>query len=304
MGVEERFGEFSKPNYFSRVDSDHVLELFIGLDEQGRKAIELRSLFAPRKITGTASIEVNQYKREEYNTIRFSLVNDEVSGLYYKFCDDIIEQTRDIHEKTEGYQAVVNRFFMWKKTFIPGNKNLLTEPEIMGLIGELLFLKNDLSKRIGLADALRAWSGQELTHKDFSAGESWYEIKTIHRGKASVKISSIEQLESDNEGELIVYSLEKMSEAYKGITLNELVLDTMNLFETQEEKEDFWAKVSLHGYEFNNYYDSFVFEISNSTKYSVREGFPRLQKNLLPKAIIKASYELQLTDIKEFELSE
>ena len=191
MGVEERFGEFSKPNYFSRVDSEHVLELFIGLDEQGRKAIELRSPFVPRKITGTASIEVNQYKREEYNTIRFSLVNGEVSGLYYKFCDDIIEQTRDIHEKSEGYQAVVNRFFMWKKTFVSGNKNLLTEPEIMGLIGELIFLKNDLSKRVGLTDALRSWSGQELTHKDFSAGESWYEVKTIHRGKASVKISFI-----------------------------------------------------------------------------------------------------------------
>lgn len=304
MGVEERFGEFSKPNYFSRVDSEHILELFIGLDEQGRKAIELRAPFVPRKITGTASIDVNQYKREEYNTIRFSLANNEVSGLYYKFCDDIIDQTRDIHEKSEGYQAIVNRFFMWKKTFVPGNKNLLTEPEIMGLIGELLFLKNDLSKRVGLSEALRAWSGQELTHKDFSAGESWYEIKTIHRGKSSVKISSIEQLESDNMGELIVYSLEKMSEAYKGITLNELVLDTMNLFETQEEKEDFWSKVSLHGYEFNNYYDSFVFEISSSTKYSVKEEFPRLQKQLLPKAIIKASYELQLTDIKEFELFE
>ena len=304
MGVEERFGEFLKPNYFSRVDSEHILELFIGLDELGRKAIELRAPFIPRKITGTASIDVNQYKRQEYNTIRFSLANDEVSGLYYKFCDDIIEQTRDIREKMEGYQTVINRFFMWKKTFVPGNKNLLTELEIMGLIGEVLFLKNDLSKRIGLTDALRAWSGQELTHKDFSAGESWYEVKTIHRGKPSVKISSIEQLESDNIGELIVYSLEKMSEAYNGITLNKLILDTMNLFETQEEKEDFWSKVSLHGYEFNNYYDSFVFEISNCSKYSVCEGFPRLQKHQLPKAIVKASYELQLTDIKEFELHE
>lgn len=304
MGVEERFGEFSKPNYFSRVDSEHVLELFIGLDELGRKAIELRAPFIPRKITGTASIDVNQYKRQEYNTIRFSLANDEVSGLYYKFCDDIIEQTRDIREKMEGYQTVVNRFFMWKKTFVPGNKNLLTEPEIMGLIGEVLFLKNDLSKRIGLTDALRAWSGQELTHKDFSAGESWYEVKTIHRGKPSVKISSIEQLESDNIGELIVYSIEKMSEVYNGITLNKLILDTMKLFETREEKEDFWSKVSLHGYEFNDYYDSFVFEISNCSKYSVREGFPRLQKHQLPKAIVKASYELQLTDIKEFELRE
>lgn len=304
MRVEERFGEFLKPNYFSRVDSEHVLELFIGLDEQGRKAIELRSPFVPRKITGTASIDVNQYKREEYNTIRFSLSNDEVSGLYYKFCDDIIEQTRCLREKSEGYQTVVNRFFMWKKTFVPGNKCLLSESEIMGLIGEILFLKNDLSKRIGLSNALQAWSGQELTHKDFSAGESWYEVKTIHRGKTTVKISSIEQLESNNNGELIVYSLEKMSEAYNGISLNKLVLNTMNMFETQQEKEDFWSKVSMHGYEFNNYYDSFVFEISNCSKYSVYEGFPRLQKNQLPKAIVKASYELQLTDIKEFELHE
>lgn len=304
MGVEERFREFSKPNYFSRVDAEHILELFIGLDEQGRKAIELRASFVPRKITGTASIDVNQYKRKEYNTIRYSLANNEVSGLYYKFCDDIIEQTRSVREKTEGYQAVVNRFFMWKKTFVPGNKNLLTELEIMGLIGELLFLKNDLANRIGLSDALRAWSGQELTHKDFSAGESWYEVKTIHRGKISVKISSIEQLESDNTGELIVYSLEKMSEAYDGITLNKLVLNTMEIFETQEEKEDFWSKVSLHGYEFSDYYDSFVFELSNCSKYLVHDDFPRLQKSQLSKAIVKASYELQLTEIQEFELRE
>lgn len=303
MSVEERFRDFSKPNYFSRVDTTHILELHIGLDENGRKAIELRNAFTPRKIAGTASIEVNQYKKEAYNTIRFSLVNEDVSGLFYKFCDDLIEQTRELKDRAEGYQAITNRFFMWKKAFVPYKGNLLSEPEIMGLIGELLFLKTDLAQRIGCENALRAWSGQELTHKDFSEGDTWYEVKTIHRGKGTVKISSVEQLDSDNSGELIVYSLEKMSEMYNGITLNKLILQTQDLFVSQEDREDFWSKVSLHGYEYNNYYDSFVFEISNRIKYLVDDNFPKLVKDNIPAAIVKASYEIALTEIKAFEIT-
>ena len=75
--IAERFDEFTQPNKFSRVDSDHILELFIGLDDKGRKAIELRDKFTYKKVLSSGAIEVNQYKKEEYNTIRFSLTNTE-----------------------------------------------------------------------------------------------------------------------------------------------------------------------------------------------------------------------------------
>ena len=52
--------------------------------------------------------------------------------------------------------------------FVSSKNNFLTEPEIMGLIGEILFLRGNLAERIGLSNALLSWSGQELTHKDFS----------------------------------------------------------------------------------------------------------------------------------------
>ena len=61
----------------------------------------------------------------------------------------------------------------------------------MGLIGELLYLSGSLAERIGLHDALYSWSGQELTHKDFSFNESWVEVKTISRGRITVRISSM-----------------------------------------------------------------------------------------------------------------
>lgn len=298
--IVEQFESFKRLGYFSRVDATHILELHIGLDEKGRKAIELRAAFTPVKVTGTSAIEVNQYRKDEYNTIRFSLKDDEVSGLFYKFCDDIIEQTRALKDSCDGYRAVTTRFFQWKKMFVLSRSTFLTEPEIMGLIGEILFLKNVLSKEIGLSEALRSWSGQELTHKDFSCKDRWYEVKTISRGNPNVHISSLEQLDSEKEGELIVYSMEKMSAAYNGVSLNKLVLEMCQIFLSREESEDFLAKVALQGYEYNNYYDDFVFEISNVLRYAVGEKFPKLIATNVPKAIAKANYDISLLEIQPF----
>lgn len=304
MDTRERFKKFTIPGYFSRVNSTHIPELHIGLDDKGRKAIELREQFAPRKVTGTTSIEVNQYKKPEYNTIRFSLIDDEVSGLFYKFCDDLIEQTALISEHSESYLAIINRYFQWKKMFVSSKKSLLTEPEIMGLIGEICFLRGYLAEKTGLSEALRSWSGQELTHKDFSYKDTWYEVKAICRGGQTVKISSLEQLESDNDGELVVFSLEKMSENYNGLTLNKLILETRDLFDNIDDREKFISKTALQGYEYNSYYDDFVYESSSCARYLVNDMFPKLTREMLPDAIRKAMYEIALVDISQFEIND
>ena len=304
IDTKELFSKFENANYFSRVDNIHVLELHVGLDEKGRKAIELRSQFKPRKVTGTSAIEVNQYKRPDYNTIRFSLCDEDISGLFYKFCDDLVEQTRNVKEKSEGYTAIIARFFQWKKMFVASKNNFLTEPEIMGLIGEILLLRGHLAERIGLSEALRSWSGQELTHKDFSFDDTWMEAKAVSRGSQTVKISSLEQLDSDVDGELAVHSLEKMSTAYNGITLNKLIFETRNMFLSGDEQDAFMAKVALQGYEYNNYYDDFVYEISSFKRYSVNSNFPKLTHRDLPVAIRKAMYEISLVDIADFEIKE
>ena len=302
MPIKDRFEELKNKNFYSRISVEHILELHIGLDEKGRKSIELRYPFTPRKVTGTSSIEVAQYKKDTYNTIRFSLCDEEISGLFYKFCEDLVEQTKELKDESEGYQTIINRFFQWKKMFVSSKKNFLTEPEIMGLIGEILILRDYLSGKLGLSKALKSWSGQELTHKDFSFDNTWIESKAISRSAQNVKISSLEQLDSDFEGELAIHSLEKMSTEYNGITLNKLILDTQSMFLSNEEKESFMAKVALQGYEYNNYYDDFVYEISSFKRYSVNSDFPKLTHRDLPVAIRKAMYELSLVDIADFEI--
>lgn len=304
MDIRSQFSAFSRPEYFSRIDDEHILDLHIGLDEKGRKSIELRSMFKPVKVTGTSAIDVTQYTKPEYNTIRFSLKDDDMSGLFYKFCEDIIEQTKDLKNEKDGYKAITTRFFQWKKMFVLSKNTFLTEPEIMGMIGEILFLRGPLADEIGLSEALKSWSGQELTHKDFSCSDKWYEVKTISRGNTTVRISSLEQLDSDKNGELIVYSLEKMSPAYNGISLNKLILETRQMFLSADDADTFLAKVAMQGYEYNNYYDEFVFEASGLTRYKVTEQFPKLTHANVPKEITKANYDLALAEIMSFSTKE
>ncbi|SFW22729.1 PD-(D/E)XK motif protein [Ruminococcus flavefaciens] len=304
MTLKERFDTFSVPEYYSRVDTDHILELYIGLDEKGRKSIELRSAFNPRKVKGTSAIEVNQYDNQKYKTIRFSLTDEEISGLFYTFCDDLIEQTRELTDEKGGYNAIVVRFHQWKKMFVSSKKDFLNEAQIMGLIGELLFLRDQLSKRIGLPEALRSWSGQELTHKDFSYGDTWTEVKTIRRSSLTVHISSLEQLDSEHDGELAVYALEKMSTEYNGITLNKLIVDIRNRFSDSDDRDLFMSKVALQGYEYHNYYDDFVFELIYSKNFRVNDTFPKLIPGDVPEAILKATYDIDLNKITDFEIKD
>ena len=64
MNIEKSFKKFDQPNYYSRVDSTHPLDLWYGLDEHGRRCIELRANFKPRPVKGTDAIEINQYSNK------------------------------------------------------------------------------------------------------------------------------------------------------------------------------------------------------------------------------------------------
>lgn len=302
--IRKRFEEFNQPGYASRATANHILDLYIGTDEMSRQMIEFRGFFKPRKISSTASIAVEHFTRPAYITLRFTLLDEEISGLFYVFCEDLIEQTRNLPDATMGYKAITNRFFQWKQMFTGSKKKKLTEFEIMGLIGELLFLKDWLFPRIGIQEALQSWSGQELTHKDFSVGDSWYEIKAISRGNQTVRISSLEQLESLTDGELVVVPLEKMSEEYNGITLNKLYVAICNMITDDDVRDSFIKKITFQGYEYSNFYDSFVYVADTARRYKVTEGFPRLVRSHVPKSIANCVYDILLRDLEPFAIKE
>ena len=298
--IKERFLEIEGKNIFSRINPSHFIDLYVGHDDQGRYAIKYRGNFKPEiNIKSVSGIAVNQYKNEDFNTLQFSLMYNENKELFFTFCEDIIETTKSIADNRNAYKTILNRYYSWKKMFSTPKK-LLSESEIMGLIGELLFLRDFLFEKYGKGEALSGWSGQDLTHKDFSYHDVWYEVKAIHSGKDSVKISSLEQLQSTNNGELVVFSLEKMSASYDGIKINNLALEILNSLDMDAMKDVFLSAIMSQGFTFDESYNEFVNDLISMNRYSVNSEFPKLTRNDVNDAIIKAQYDLSLAVLNNY----
>ncbi len=298
--IYDIFSAGFQPGYYKRVGDPKGLDTYVGKDEKGRFAFKLRGRYLPVRIFGSEVISVEQYKDVETYTLLFLLEKEDLLERFCTFCQDLLESILGITDDTEGYNAICNRYASWKRLFKP-HHGTLTEPEIMGLIGELLFLKNEMIPQYGEAKALESWMGPEKTNKDFSIDSVWYEVKAVTAGKESVHISSIEQLDSDVTGYLAVYKLEKMGPTYDGIKLNQLANKIMTLIRNDFYKDLFASKLLSYGFDWSSDYDNFVYSQSSYSKYIVEEGFPRISRDKIALPIIKVQYEIVLSNIEEYK---
>lgn len=297
--VERKLKNITQNSQYIRAGEDHPLELYLGLNEKGNFTLRFNGPFSPVKIVGNDLLEIKQIKTANYNSILFSFNSNENAALFYHFCEDIINKTYN-YSGNDGYAEIVNRYNQWKKLFY-GISSALSEQEVMGLIGELFFLKNHAIPVHGETEALKGWSGPEPTHKDFSYGNEWFEIKTINSFKSTVSISSLEQLDSEYDGKLVVVSLEKMSPSFNGIKLNELVKEIMDSMSYESDKDVFLAKLKQAGYSYNEVYDNFVYNFIKEDTYRVSEDFPRIRKAVLPVGVEKVKYEIEISQIEKFK---
>lgn len=299
--INERLASVTGENVFTGVSENHRVELYIGHDEQNRPALKFRGHFTPDRMPGTAIIAVQQFRGQDYNTLIFSLLDSAAETVFLRFCDDIVDLTADIIDATTCYRLIRDRYLLWKRLIVNARRELLSEVQILGLIGELLFLRDYIIPRYGVRDGLYSWSGPELTHKDFSCEEDWYEVKTTTNN--TVKISSLEQLDSNVPGTLVIYSMEKMSTKSNGIKLNELVAEVKGLFQQEAELCDAFVDLLADlGYSIRDEYDNYVYQQRDLSFYAVEgEDFPRLARSDVPPAIIKGTYDLDIPQLLAFK---
>ena len=286
------------------VDEKHPLDLSVGKNSEGLLTLRYNGNFKPSKISSSEVLKVNHFKNSGENNyaIAFSYNSDKNYSLFYSFCEDLINSTSNCNP-SDGYKLLVDRYLSWKRMFYSRDK-ALNEQQVMGLIGELSYLNDFAFKKYGYSKALLGWSGPEPTNKDFSFGENWYEIKTLSSSRDAISISSIEQLDSEYDGELIVYGLQKMSESFDGVSLNKLVKTTLDKLETSADKDLFMYKLEQVGYAFDERYDALVYTVDFVNRYTVGFNFPRIEKNSLPLGINRVRYDISLESIERFKVKD
>ncbi|MDR3186782.1 MAG: PD-(D/E)XK motif protein [Christensenellaceae bacterium] len=295
---KEKLNSIKEISTYIRVDDNHPLDLYLGLDSNGNKTLRLNEKFVSKTVKRCAKIMIQQYSFDDHNSILFSNCGDD--DIFYQFCNNLIEKSRSCPQKN-GYQFLLNRYLVWKKMFA-SNKEPLSDLEIMGLIGELLFLKNYAALKYGIDNAVLGWSGAEPTHKDFSYNDDWFEIKCISASKRTISISSLEQLDSRSDGALVVYKLEKMSESFNGISLNKLVSQINKTINNEVTLDIFENKLFQAGYTVISNYDQHVFSHLGTDKYKVTSEFPRLKRSEIPREIASVKYELDINSIDGYKV--
>ncbi len=293
--------ENQEPESYSRYDGEHPFDVYLGIDHEGRKSLALVMSARRERITSTQTINAQFFKREDGQLMLcFSLVDDQLRDIFYKFCEDIIESTR-LCRKEDGFAPAVERWETWIK-FFARTSLPLSENEILGLIGEIYFLQNVMMPKYGQDVALESYIGTDRAHKDFEVNDTWYEVKSIHNGVRTVKISSIEQLDSNEVGQLEIITFDQSTPTYENnITLNNVISGFRNSLDRKWQLK-FDEKMRKAGYLEDERYDEFNYLFVRVDEYTVSSEFPKLSKDDLPNGITKASYEIDISAIQGYKV--
>lgn len=305
MELKEKFEKEIEAETFKRIDAIHPLDIYIGHNEKGNKTLIIVEFGQIEEVESTRMIDVSFTKRTDNKlSLAFSLLDDAMKDMFYTFCEDIVESSKNI-EKEKAIQFIIRRWKDWINLFKNPYTTILTENEIRGLIGELIFLNEFMFEKYGIEKGLNSWIGSSKAHKDFEIEDTWYEVKTIRENALTVKIHSLEQLDSKNLGNLILIRLEPSNKSINEyIDLNGYVEKIKNKLINDKQKILFLEKLKEIGYFYTEEYDKYTYRLKKIERYLVNNEFPKITKRELRDEIVRVTYDIEIDRIRSFKIEE
>ena len=300
MDILAKFKKGAENHTYQRIDSQYKTDIFLGYNDDGQMSMVITEPGSHSNVRSSKYINVALMKREDGKmALSFDLLEDTYKSLFIIFCKDIISVCENAG-KSRAVESALKRWKYWKNMFGKRKSDLLDTLRIKGLIGELFELKNHFMEIYDEATAINAWMGPLLGHKDFEIDNTWYEVKSITENAVKVDISSLEQLDSENDGHLAVIRLEPTSTVNSNaINLNSVILSVSDMIVSPEIREQFMNKLDNAGYTYDEEYKKYCFLYKGTEYYCVNNKFPRLTRANINKAIGNAQYTILLAAIAD-----
>lgn len=290
-----------------RADNGHPLDFRIGRDHRGRYVFQLdadiaegHSLDTP-KIAGIAcDLETAGEGRS-----RLVLILNHAADFrnFVLMCSGLMIATADLTtgESHTGLIRSVEELHRWQEMLRRRRNRILTRSEIIGLVGELLFLRDVLAVRLGYGQAVRCWNGPEGHEQDFVVGSSIHEVKTqIVTADRRIRISSEDQLDPVqgrificNQGLAPVSDIEP-----NGRSLNSLVSEIREAAASAGggSMELFEIALLAANYEERAEYEEETWLLVDRAWYEVSGDFPRIERGDLRPGVEAVTYSIRVSD--------
>lgn len=292
-------------NVGRRADASHPLDFFISYDESSHKQLMLLAEQTPALPKSSRQINVRDNIRADgKHAICFSLLDDKLSDQYVFLCWDLMDCTYEMNDKKAGIRAAIRRFGMWQKLFAEAQVSRISDERLKGLIGELLVLKKICLPKYG-SKAIGGWIGPLGADRDFEYADCWYESKYISLSRDEVQISSLDQLDIDVNGYLVLCRTEKTGDnAVNSFSVNSLVDEILLYLDNEEAKTVFFSKLSLIGYQRSDDRVEEKYISRYIERYLVQSGFPRLRRSEIAEEIVNGTYSLSIPALAPWKIEE
>lgn len=289
---------------FLQIDTQHPLEWYIGYQSISQRTLLLVCDTKIGAIDSSKSMIVSRRRRETDNrwTLSFELLRNEQQGVFAILCCDVIEHSRFAANDKDALKLVIDRYKQWSKLLESQRSGLMDEQRRKGLLGELLFLE----KRIIVSEApltvVQGWVGPDGADQDFMYPDGWFEVKSVVASATSVTVSSLEQMDCSDTGELVIQRIDKVAPERAGaFSLNDVVRRICEMLNGDADVLDlFRAKLNAYGYIDLQEYSEQKYQLSGTQKYSVDDIFPRLTAKSVPAQVVAAHYELDLPSLSDW----
>ncbi len=231
--------------------------------------------------------------------LSFTLLLREQEDVFITMCGDIIEYSSDAVDRKTSLKKVLGRYGAWINLLRHRSSALLGINAQKGLIGELLYLKETIERGMEPKKAIAGWVGPDGADQDFSYEDGWHEIKTVGASSSEITISSVEQLDSIIDGELIVTRVDKCAPEQAGaFTLYKLVHRIVSMINTDPTAvNDFFLKLGSAGYIDLQEYDKQSYVFSSKQTFKVDNTFPRFQRSQLKTEVVNIKYTLSIPSL-------
>lgn len=295
-------------------DSSHPLDFRIGRDHRGRYVFQLDADYAdaatlelPKMSALTCEIEPVQGGRS-----RLVLVLSHAPDFrnFALMCSSLMLATADLApaQSATGLTRAVEELRRWQEMLRRRSERLLSKKERIGLFGELLFLRDVLSDRMGWNAAVKCWNGSGRHEQDFVVAANIFEVKTqVVTADRRIRISSEDQLDPVqgrillcNQGIAPVAPADAQSR-----TLNDLVTEISEAVAGTGPGVPELFEISLlkAGYEERPEYGEESWVPVDRAYYEVRGDFPRIERGDLRSGVEMVKYTIRVSDCVPYTVS-
>ena len=293
-----------------RVDPGHPQAWWWCVEPSGRYGLALYSVppkELPPDLSSLKGLTVS-IRRQQSDGTHFLLLLLE-SGtewqLFHTLCMDLVESTLRSDTPGDAVNVAVTRLRRWQRMLSRGKAPGLSDEEVRGLIAELLFLRDELASRVGIATAIASWAGPDGHPQDFAFEDRAVEVKShLASARQVVAISSLEQLESTAPRLfLVVQALSiAQTDTAGSVSLAQLVssIRTSAAAAGSDALDRFDGSLETQGYEDGRRYGDIPYLESGRRYFRVEEGFPRIIRSEIAPEIPRATYALDVSLCERF----